>query len=81
MNGGVSFTRWSGPEPSQSSIAQPDYIAFAIFGGINDAFGDHFVNDCGLPGVAKLTARTVKCIADNPGNAVVKDVPVLEDKR
>jgi len=72
------FVAFVESKASQPDIAQLDWIALAIAGCINDALGDHFVNDCRLPLVVKLLASGV---AHNPGSVVVKDDPGLFDKR
>jgi hypothetical protein len=70
---GLIFALHSRPQGSQTSLAQLNRIALAFLGGINDAGGNDFVNDCRLALVVKFYASTVERLAHDLCREVVKD--------
>src|ERR1700730_1454642 len=68
-------------DTGQPGIAQPDWIALASVGGIDDPLGNDLVNDGWLPSVVQRLAGVVERLAQDFGHPIVKDSSGLPDKR
>jgi hypothetical protein len=62
-------------QSGQTDVTEPNRVAFAFLGGINDAPGDNLINDCRLPRIVQTLTGGIKGVAKDASHSVVKIGP------